>query len=71
MFAPSTARRSILGFSRQDPQRRSSPNHDTTSEAAPQFGTSSRSCASEVTRSVSPEGELRLAGQRAPGRSDR
>ena len=69
MPTPSSCVCSTFGRSLQAPQRRSSPNHDTTKETEPQFGSSVTRCSSEVAKSVRPEAVWTLAETLRPGAS--
>ena len=60
---------STFGWTVQAPQRRSDPNQETISDSERTAGSSPRSWASEVTRSVRPEGEWEFAGVERPGPS--
>ena len=66
---PSKAVFSTFGATLHWPQRRSSPNHDTTTETEPQPGNSSPKAFSDTVRSVAVPGVWTLAEMLRPSPS--
>ena len=69
--SPSVSICSTFGATSQSPQRRSEPNHDTTSIDDLQLGISPSRLSSEDEKSVTPEGEFVLIATCSPYSGDR